>query len=496
MGNLASICINPEEEKPNSTIYAPVIKSRAEVRFEEGVEESTENPGVVELQHEEAKEVNSVEQYQGEEKRIESEGVLLNNYEVAENLIIEEKPPTYRESEPEQEQKQEEEKQELIVNQYKSESSNSFKVLKEETKNVLDFDALKGVHGSVEITSENDIRNATAAGVLETEQDSAEPINYNEYTDGNIRENYELAPVYFENSGEFYNGHWNNDGLQEGKGYLVRRDGSKLEGVWSNGQLVWGRIYYTDGSYYTGKVHNSQPNGNGVFVTKERKLLKGTFDKGQMTQGEIEYENSYYKGQVKNGVPNGFGEYTDNHYTYDGEWENGKRVNGKLAYEDGTTFEGVFEDNLPNAGKFLWKNGTVYQGDLKNITGPHFGILDQPTGSYEGQWNGNLYHGKGTYTWKNSKLNRYEGEYKSGKKDGKGTYQVNSQDFFRGTWKVGKPDGDGEFVRNGRVIKGRWRKGTFVNILGDSQAGDAEALNFDVEEEVNNISTLPHLTKP
>jgi hypothetical protein len=498
MGNLASICINPDDEKPNTTLYAAVGKNTVDVN----VEEPTEKPDFVELQNEEAKEVDVVDQYQEPEKPKESEGVLLNNDEVTTNLIIEEKPPTYvepeREQEPEQEpeQKREEDKQELIVDHYRSKSIDSFKVLKDETKNGFDFDALKGVHGSVEIASENEIRNATAAGVLETEQDLAEPINYNEYTDGNVRENHQLDPVYFGNSGEFYHGNWNNDGLQEGKGYLVRRDGSKLEGIWSNGELVWGRIYYTDGSYYTGKVHNAQPHGNGVFATTERKLLKGTFANGQLSQGEIQYESTFYKGQVKNGVPHGFGEYRDNHYVYDGEWENGKRVNGKLTYADGTVFEGVFGDNLPTAGKFLWKNGTVYQGDLKNISGPHYGILDHPSGAYEGQWNGNLYHGKGAYTWKNANSNRYEGEYKSGKKDGKGTYYVNHDDFFRGPWKAGKPDGEGEFVRNGRVIKGRWRKGTFVNILGDSQPGDVEALNFDVEEEVNNITTLPHLTKP
>lgn len=522
MGNLASICTNPDEEKPNNTIYAVVGKKEVD----EYAEEPEDKPEVTELHQEEAKEVEREDQDQEAEKPKESEGVFLNNDELTTNLIFEEKPLTFSGLENVVETKREEERKDSIENRYASITKDEEirNMVKEEVKQVfeevkapvihekakaqvrnvdtsnklevLDFTLLKEVHPSVETASTNDIRNATAAGVLEAEEDIAEPINYNEYTDGNINENYELPPCHFPDSGEFYEGNWNNEGLQEGKGYLIRRDGSKLEGLWSNGQLVWGRIYYTDGSYYTGKINDSQPNGNGVLVTKNRKILKGNFNNGELSEGEIEYESTDYRGQIKNGIPNGYGQYRDNNYTYDGEWENGKRVNGKLIYADGTVFEGLFSENLPSSGKFLWKNGTVYEGDLKNFTGVHYGTLINQTGSYEGQWNGNNYHGKGTYIWKNANSNKYEGDYKQGKKEGKGTYYLSADDFFRGTWKIGKQDGEGEFVRNGRIIKGRWRKGTFVNILGDSQPGDEEAMNFDVLEEVNNIASLPHLTKP
>ena len=362
-----------------------------------------------------------------------------------------------------------------------------------EDSNVFNLDNIKQTHPSVEPASYADIKNATSIHALETEAELSN-LDFNEY-DGRIsKDNYELPPVFFRESGDYYHGNWNSEGKFDGKGSLVKNDGSKLEGIWNDGELEWGRIYYKDGSHYQGQVHAYLPHGSGELNTKDTKVIKGNFEKGELTFGTIQYENTLYQGEVLNGVPHGKGEYNDTHYSYSGEWARGKRVNGRYTYPDGTIYQGEYIENIPSNGKFIWTNESSYEGDLQGFSGVHEGVYEHPSGVYTGQWSGNVFNGKGTYTWKNQNNNNYEGEYKQGKKEGKGVYYVNNSDTFKGNWKLGKADGDFEYATNGRIIKSRWRKGNLLGILSP-QPGDDDLLKFEVEEEVNNISSLPYLPK-
>jgi len=357
----------------------------------------------------------------------------------------------------------------------------------------FDFDSLKNFHRNVEFVSFEDIKAATAPIVLESEQEFS-TLDYTDFqAQDQLVESHELPPCSYGDEPEIYHGYWNNQGWQEGRGYLIKKDGSKYEGIWKNGQLIWGRIYYLDGSVYQGNVLSSQPHGLGTLNTAQKKVLEGNFQEGEMVNGTIEFERTFYEGDVWNHVPHGQGEYKDINYHFVGEWNSGRRVNGKLVFADGTSFIGKFNENLPYSGKFTWNNGTTYEGDLKNSGGSHQGVLENPSGSYTGLWNGYSFNGKGIYRWKNDKNNVYEGEYRLGKREGKGVYNLNSEDIFRATWKAGKPDGDCEYVQNGRIIKSRWRKGNFLNVLGESQKGDEGLFDFVIEEEVNNMNTLPHL---
>jgi hypothetical protein len=488
MGNITSICIQPEKEKQNTTLYAEVDtyvnKDHEEwqpekVECSEVARGQPEHIEFTEIPHEEAKsaavevEISNDNQYSSELSRGPSRGKEENPITV---LLVEEKPRTIEVT------------TEVVVEKPFLLLDNTPQV---EYTPELDFDKLKKMHKTVESASNDDIKIATSTRVSETEKEF-NALDFNEYEGENTNENYELPPVFFRDSGDYYHGNWNSNANFEGRGYLIRSDGSKYEGIWKNGELVWGRIYYKDGAYYKGKVSASQPHDLGELHTKDRKIFKGNFEKGELTDGTIQYENTLYQGQVWNGVPHGKGEYNDSHYTYTGEWARGKRLNGRYSYPDGTVYEGQYSENIPSNGKFTWKNGSSFEGDFINFAGVHDGIYDHPNGTYYGQWNGYLYQGKGIYKWKNEKNNKYEGEYKQGKKEGKGIYYVNSTDYFKATWKAGKPDGDCEYVTDGRVIKNRWRKGNRLDIISH-QVGDENLLNFDIQEEVNNLASLPHL---
>jgi len=362
-----------------------------------------------------------------------------------------------------------------------------------ENTNVFSLDNIRQAHPSVQPASYADIKNATSIHALETEAELGN-LDLNEY-DGRIsKDNYELPPVFFRESGDYYHGNWNSEGKFDGKGSLVRSDGSKLEGIWNDGEFEWGRIYNKDGSYYQGQVRSYLPHGSGELYTRDSKVFKGNFEKGGLTRGSIQYENSLYQGEILNGVPQGKGVYNDRHYSYTGEWAGGKRLSGTYTYLDGTIYQGDYLENLPSNGKFIWQNEISYEGDLQNFSGVHDGVYEHPTGLYNGQFSGNVFNGKGTYIWKNQKNNKYEGEYKQGKKDGKGVYYVNDTDTFKGNWKLGKAEGDFEYATNGRIIKSRWRKGNLLGILSP-QPGDDDLLKFEVEEEVNNVPSLPYLPK-
>ena len=583
MGNLASFCINPDEEKQGTTLFAAISRRLNCSPNDEPSEKSElvgyvqEQERIVEVQEEyQEPEVNTKhevskaaahenqnenEEYKSCDKEIEQEverySQLEIEQEIKNELPNEQEQPKEHEQSKEQEQPNEEPKEQLNDENHQIEDEKEIEHVQQKEQEQLqepehsqevntqkepalheesqkdeliqepdvkepvieipadvkvveipvtqaepfimldiqsfDFDSLKNFHRNVEFVSFEDIKAATAPTVLEAEQEFS-TLDYNDFQgQDKLVECHELPPCSYGDEPEIYHGYWNNQGWQEGRGYLIKKDGSKFEGIWKNGQLLWGRIYNLDGSVYQGNVFSSQPHGFGILNTAQKKVLEGNFQEGEMVSGTIEYERTFYEGDVWNNVPHGQGEYKDHNYHFVGEWNSGRRVNGKLVMADGTSFFGQFNENLPYSGKFIWTNGTTYEGDLKNVLGSHEGVLDNPSGSYTGSWNGYSFNGKGVYTWKNENNSSYEGEYKQGKRDGKGVYTINSEDNFRATWKAGKPDGDCEYVQNGRIVKSRWRKGNFLNVVGESQKGDEALFDFVIEEEVNNMNTLPHL---
>ena len=75
------------------------------------------------------------------------------------------------------------------------------------------------------------------------------------------------------------------------------------------------------------------------------------------------------------------------------------------------------------------------------------GTLEEPSGTYIGQFKEGKKHGEGTYNFVNNL--KYIGRYVNGEKEGKGTiYNGDGTIGYSGEWKAGLPHGKGFTVTN------------------------------------------------
>lgn len=67
-------------------------------------------------------------------------------------------------------------------------------------------------------------------------------------------------------NGAIYHGQWTKEGLREGKGIQLWKDGSKYEGYWKNDQANgYGRLIHADGDCYFGEWLNDKAHGRGTY---------------------------------------------------------------------------------------------------------------------------------------------------------------------------------------------------------------------------------------
>ena len=242
--------------------------------------------------------------------------------------------------------------------------------------------------------------------------------NEKEYFEKNkiIRE-----PFEYKLDRSIYHGTWNPDGLRHGYGYLIRENGSKLEGLWQNGELYKGRIFDSTGNFYEGKIKNLEPISDGLYV----------------------------------GV---------NGIRYTGHWRNGMYNDyGELSFPDKTIYKGsFFNNNFNGKGIITWPSGLIYEGNFQNHNINGKGIITTKDGDcYSGDWENNIPHGNGCYEWKKHGA-KYQGEYKFGRKEGFGKYDFSDGEFYEGNWHNDKPHGQGRYKTKNKEIKGSWRYGTLI----------------------------------
>ena len=78
---------------------------------------------------------------------------------------------------------------------------------------------------------------------------------------------------------------------------------------------------------------------------------------------------------------------------------------------------------------------------------------------YQGEWQDNAPHGRGSYTWASG--DRYEGEWQAGRMHGEGTYVWTDGAHYTGSWRDGLRHGAGSFSwADGDRMHGEWHEGT------------------------------------
>lgn len=190
-----------------------------------------------------------------------------------------------------------------------------------------------------------------------------------DYFEGNLNNGIaEGFGKFMHSDGNIYEGFWLND-KPHGNGKETYNDGSVFEGQFIDGEKVNGKLSWTDGSYYVGKIKNNLFHGEGMFHWAEGREYNGTWKEGKMNgNGVMTYSNgSVYEGEFKNGKRHGNGKYMWNEYKmYEGGWIDGKQ-NGYGVYKrNGKVTSGVWA-----GGKLLNENipssTTVSQSDTYNI---------------------------------------------------------------------------------------------------------------------------------
>lgn len=220
-----------------------------------------------------------------------------------------------------------------------------------------------------------------------------------------------------------YLGFWNYQLKPNGMGILIKTDGSRYEGNFSNGQLNGrGRYFTVKGEYFEGEFQQGIAKGKGIFINPE---------------------NNIYIGDWMDDKTNGLGEerFADGSMFIGNFYKGKKNGKGKYEWTDGSSYEGDFkDDNINGQGLYIWSDNSYYQGTWKN----------------------NMMNGKGLFVFPDKTY--YEGEFSMNKRSGYGKYFWNEDKYHIGGFKDGKPHGKGKYIKNGTIIEGLWHEGKLMSV--------------------------------
>jgi hypothetical protein len=147
------------------------------------------------------------------------------------------------------------------------------------------------------------------------------------------------------------------DGLPQGKGRLILPDDSRYEGQFSNGAIVQGSAFYSNGDRYDGtftqlSFTNSQPDGRGKYTFANGNRFEGEFFAGEPLGLGTFYHTT---GTTCSGyffTRNFDGRSCTCTYRngdrYEGELRQGRpHGTGTMVKADGTRISGAFRDGQP-----------------------------------------------------------------------------------------------------------------------------------------------------
>jgi hypothetical protein len=113
---------------------------------------------------------------------------------------------------------------------------------------------------------------------------------------------------------------------------LEFKDGRIFEGEHIGGHMIRGKMYYTDGSVYTGGWMKSKRHGRGVCTFADGSLYEGDFYDGDFHGlGKMTWnDGGWYEGQWRKGEVHGRGLElrSDGSLRHDGVWNKGVPVRG------------------------------------------------------------------------------------------------------------------------------------------------------------------------
>ncbi|CAK55695.1 unnamed protein product (macronuclear) [Paramecium tetraurelia] len=158
-------------------------------------------------------------------------------------------------------------------------------------------------------------------------------------------------------------------GVPYGQGILIQIDDQKIEeGIWIDGNLSWGqRSIQLKGvpSIVCGEMIDGVINGLGKMICKDGDSYTGEWINGQKHgMGIYKYANGdMYKGEFKFDLKDGQGTYkAHNGDIYIGQFEKGiKNGDGKYISKKEDTYIGKFKDDkIDGEGTYKYHDGKMY----------------------------------------------------------------------------------------------------------------------------------------
>jgi hypothetical protein len=174
---------------------------------------------------------------------------------------------------------------------------------------------------------------------------------------------------FYENPFFQYQGNW-DQGVKNGQGKLLMRDGGFYEGEFKDGEMTGvGKLVWPDGASYDGQFFEGEKHGRGHWISATGDQYDGDWCLNWMN-GQGRYtknDGEVITGGFKNNKPQGQCVVESAQgWKYTGNMVMGKKT-GQGRYENSVTlesFEGEFLDDLYN-GEGLFqndKNGIIYEG--------------------------------------------------------------------------------------------------------------------------------------
>jgi hypothetical protein len=259
------------------------------------------------------------------------------------------------------------------------------------------------------------------------------------------------VPVYGLSAGQ-YSGKM-KDGKRNGFGTHTLLNGSKYVGDWKDDKMHGEGTYTINNYQYKGKFNDGNFNGNGSLIILNLwgdtlNKFEGEFEDGKFINGVvIEEDRGFYSG-----------------YRYVGEYKLGKR-NGYgyySSYEDDYMYVGEFKDGkMHGQGNFTWPSGNKYTGEWSDDKRSGQGTKTYTSGEkYVGTWEDNLQNGQGVYT---TNKYTYEGGFRDFYFYGQGKKTYVDGTIEEGEWKDDMMHGQGKKTYvDGTIEEGEWNEGILV----------------------------------
>lgn len=176
-----------------------------------------------------------------------------------------------------------------------------------------------------------------------------------------------------------------------------------------------------DGAVYQGDVRDHLFHGEGTLTWPDGRHYAGEFVDGLMHgQGRrMDAEGCVYEGAFVNGLPEGEGRYQCRGALYQGAFELGKLVQGRVEYPGAGVYQGSLRDWQPE-GEGIWTgpDGDVYQGAFVDGEIANGSYRRDGEIVYRGEFQDWLFHGHGELWLPEGR--RYRGQFEHGGIDGPG----------------------------------------------------------------------------